>query len=88
MRVIGIFIVIAILFSYVPMISMDDCPEGNHTGNTKKDCGYPFHCPIVVDIGISETLSLPLTGQLVLIPSIMKIEELAYLLFRPPKKRL
>ncbi len=57
-------------------------------GSMKMDCGYVFHCPILVDKNISEPLSLPLTGQLVLIPSIIKIEELAYPLFRPPKKRL
>jgi len=88
LRVIGIFIIIAILFFYAPAIPMDECSEGDHMGSMKMDCGYVFHCPFLVGKNISEPLSLPLTGQLVLIPPIMKIEELAYLLFRPPKKKL
>ena len=85
---IGTLIIIGIIFSYIPLVPVDECPEGDHMGSMKVDCGYVFHCPLVIGKNISEPLSLPLTGQLVLIPSIMKIEELAYLLFRPPKKRL
>ena len=85
---IGIIIIIGIIFSYIPLVLEDECPEGDHMGSMKVDCGYVFHCPLVIGKNISEPLSLPLTGQLVLIPPIMKIEKLAYLFFRPPKKRL
>jgi hypothetical protein len=88
MRVIGIFIVIAILFSYAPVIPMDDCPEEHHMGNKEKDCGYSFHCPIIVDIGISETLSLPFNGKVVSILPLLRVDELPCLIFHPPKHRV
>ena len=74
-----------ILFSYVPMFPMDECPEGNHMGNMKMDCGNNFHCPLILNITMPEPLPLPLNGRVVLTPSLLKIDELASLIFRPPK---
>jgi hypothetical protein len=85
MRVIGSLLIIGILFSYVPMILMDECPEGNHMGNRKMDCGYNFHCPLIFNISMPEPLALPLSGRVVLTPSLLKIDELTFLIFRPPK---
>ena len=85
MRVIGSLLIIGILFSYVPMIPMDECPEGNHMGNRKMDCGYNFHCPLIFNISMPEPLALPLSGRVVLTPSLLKIDELTFFIFRPPK---
>ena len=85
MRIIGCFLITGILFSYVPVFSIDECPEGNHMGNMKMDCGYNFHCPLILNIIMSEPLPLPLNGRVVLTPSLLKIDELASLIFRPPK---
>ena len=70
MRIIGCLIVILILFSYVPVFPMDECPEGNQTGNMKLDCGNNFHCPLIFTITTAETLQLPLSGRVVLTPSL------------------
>ena len=85
MRVRGSLLIIGILFSYVPMILMDECPEGNHMGNMKMDCGYNFHCPLIFNINMPEPLPLPLSGRVVLTTSLLKIDELTSLIFRPPK---
>jgi hypothetical protein len=85
MRIIGCLIVILILFSYVPVFPMDECPEGNQTGNMKLDCGNNFHCPLIFTITTAETLQLPLSGRVVLTSSLLKIDELIALIFRPPK---
>ncbi len=54
-------------------------------GNMKLDCGNNFHCPLIFTITTVETLQLPLSGRLVLTPSLLKIDELIALIFRPPK---
>ena len=65
---------------------MDECPEGNHLGNMKLDCGNNFHCPLIFTITTAETLLLPLIGRVVITPSLLKIDELITLIFRPPKQ--
>jgi hypothetical protein len=85
MRIIGFFLIIGILFSYVPAFPMDQCPEGNHMGNMKMDCGYLFHCPMVVNIIISETSSLPPNGFFISIRTLLLIEELVHSIFHPPE---
>jgi hypothetical protein len=85
MRIIGCFLIIGILFSYVPVFPMDECPEGNHMGNMKMDCGYLFHCPMIVDINISETSSLPPNGFSISIRTLLLMEELVHSIFHPPE---
>jgi hypothetical protein len=88
MRIIGCIVIAGILFSYIPVISIDECPEGNHKGNMKLDCGNNFHCPLIFTVTTAETLPLPLSGRVVLIPSLLKIDELIVLIFRPPKRMI
>jgi hypothetical protein len=85
MRIVGIFIIIGILFSYVPVFSMDECPEGNHMGNMKMDCGSNFHCPLVLNISLPEPLPLPLNGRLDFAVYSPKVDELPHLIFHPPE---
>ncbi len=85
MKVIVILLIFGILFSYIPISPMDECSEGDHMGNIKVDCGYSFHCPIIVDISPLETLNFPLNGRLVLTPPLLIVDELTYRIFRPPK---
>ncbi len=54
-------------------------------GNMKLDCGNNFHCPLIFTITTAKTLPLPLIGRVVLTPSLLKIDELPSLIFRPPK---
>ncbi len=84
-KIIGIFLVIGILFSYIPVIHADRCPEEDHLGNTKVTCGYLFHCPIFLERKIPEPSSLPLVGLLILMPPSIAIDELADPVFHPPK---
>lgn len=85
MRIIGCFLIIGILFSYIPVFSMDECPEGNHMGNMKMDCGYLFHCPMIVDINISETPSFLPNGFSISIRTFLLMEELVHSIFHPPE---
>jgi hypothetical protein len=85
MRIVGCLLIIGLLFSYVPMISADSCPEGDHMRNMKMDCGYSFHCPMIVDIGISETLGLPLNGRLISTKPLLVVNELIHPIFHPPE---
>ncbi len=88
MKIVGVIVVIGILFSYIPMIQMDNCPEGNHMGNMKSDCGYIFHCPLISSGNPQEPLPLPLSGRLILPPALPKVDELARLIFHPPKNQI
>jgi hypothetical protein len=85
MRIIGCLAIIGILFSYVPVFSMDGCPVGNHMGNMKMDCGSPFHCPMVVNIVISGNPRLPLNGLLIPIGMLLLPDESPRSIFHPPK---
>lgn len=85
MKVIGILLVIGILFSYVPMIPMDGCPEGHHMGTKKMDCGYSFHCPVIFNFNMSESLPLPFIGQLDLASPLPKVDKLVTPIFHPPE---
>ena len=86
MKIVGILLIIGILFSYVPILPMDDCQESNHAGNMKLDCGYIFHCPFLSNIGLPESMTLPYFGRAVLNAPLLVIEELTHPLFHPPKK--
>jgi len=82
---VGFIVVITILFSYVPVFSTDHCPEGNHMANTKTQCGYLFHCPMVVNKNILQTSGLPLNGRFVPARPLIYLDELVSVIFRPPK---
>jgi hypothetical protein len=86
MKIVGILLIIGILFSYVPILPMDDCQESNHAGNMKLDCGYIFHCPFLSNIGLPESMTLPYFGRAVLNAPLLAIEELTHPIFHPPKK--
>jgi len=86
MKIIGILLIIGILFSYVPILPMDDSQESNHAGNMKLDCGYIFHCPFLSNIGLPESMTLPYFGRAVLNAPLLVIDELTHPIFRPPKK--
>jgi hypothetical protein len=85
MKIIGCLLVIGILLSYAPVFHMDGCPEGNHSGNTKMDCGVPFHCPMIVDVVVSEISSLPLNGLLIPTKMLLLTDGLVNPIFRPPE---
>jgi hypothetical protein len=87
-NLIGFLVVITILFSYVPVFSMDECSEGNHIGNVKMGCGYLFHCPMIVNKNILWTYSLPFNGLLVSAKRMLVMDELISLIFHPPKEGL
>lgn len=85
MRIIGCLLVIAILLSYVPVFHMDECPEGNHMGNMKMDCGGPFHCPMIVNIVVSKISSLPLNGVLIPTRILPSADGSVDSIFHPPE---
>ncbi len=86
MKIAGILLVTVILLSYVPMISLDDCPGANHMGNIMKmDCGSLFHCPMIVDLNISETSGLSPNGRLVSTKPLLVLKELTHTIFHPPE---
>jgi len=88
MRTIGILLVIGILFSYVPVFPIGDCQEEEHEGGRKLDCGYPFHCPFLSDIGLSGSVVLPYIGRASLSLPLFVIDELVHPIFHPPKNGL
>jgi hypothetical protein len=95
MKIVGIFLILGLLFSYLPIIptdGMNGCPQGNqtenHTGNKKMDCGYIFHCPLIFDGALQEPLPLPLNGLLPLPSILSKVDELAHFIFHPPKNQI
>ncbi len=85
MKIIGCLLVIGMLLSYAPVFHMDGCPEENHSGHMKMNCGVPFHCPMTVDILVSEISSLPfnslITASRILLPS----DALLNPIFHPPE---
>jgi hypothetical protein len=85
MKTIGCLLVIGILLSYAPVFHMDECLEGNHSGNMKMDCGVPFHCPMIVDIVVSEIPSLPFNGLLIPTKILLLNDGLVNLIFHPPE---
>jgi hypothetical protein len=86
MKITGILLIIGIVFSYVPILPMDDCQETNHAGNMKLDCGYIFHCPLLSNLGLPESITLPYFGPAVLISSLPMLDEFIHPIYHPPKK--
>jgi len=70
---------------------MDNCHEGNQTGstaNTKMECCYAFHSPMICDGGPRKPSPLPFNGLLTLSPDLVKVDLLTHLIFHPPKNRI
>ncbi len=88
MKIIGILLIMGILFSYVPIFSMENCEQKDHAGNMKLDCGSLFHCPFLSNMNLSESMTLPYFGQAVLISSLPVIDELTDSIFHPPKNKM
>jgi len=85
-RIAGIFIIIAILFSYLPIDAMGNCSEEDHSTNTRMDCGYTFHCPVIYNPAIPQLSVLSINSWLRWMPTAGKVEELPRFIFHPPKK--
>jgi hypothetical protein len=85
MKIIGCLLVIGILLSYAPVFHMDECSEGDHSGNMKMNCGVPFHCPMIVGIVVSEISSLPLNGLLIAARMLLVSDGLVDPVFHPPE---
>jgi hypothetical protein len=71
--------------------STDGCDEGNHTGNTgntKMECCYAFHCPMICDGNQKEPSPLSLNGLLTLSPDLPKVDVLTHYIFHPPKDQI
>ena len=81
----ALFVILAILFTYLPAIPSEGCPEKEHSRQTNLDCGYLFHCPALPGTDNLEASPLPVAGRLVSIPSPMEFEELPFFIFHPPK---
>jgi hypothetical protein len=67
------------------MITTDECSVADHMGNMKMDCGYLFHCPMIVDLNISEASGLPLNGRLVSAKPLLVVKELVHSVYHPPE---
>jgi hypothetical protein len=85
MKIVGWFLVIGILLSNAPVFHMDKCPEGDYSGNINMDCGIPFHCPMVVDIAVSEISSLPFNSLLIASRILLLSDGLIDPVFHPPE---
>jgi hypothetical protein len=84
MRTAATIVIIVLLFAYVPLIPIDDCPEAHHT-KTTLDCGYLFHCPALPNIGTPGPSPLTVVGRCDPFPCLFNIDEPAFLIFHPPK---
>jgi len=51
----------------------------------KMNCGVPFHCPMTVDILVSEISSLPFSGLLVPTRMLLLKDGLVSAIYRPPE---
>jgi len=85
LKIIGTFIIIAILFSYLPMDAMGNCSEEDHSTNTRMDCGYIFHCPVIYNPALPQLSVLSINGWLRWMPTVGKVEELPRFIFHPPE---
>ncbi len=85
LKVVRIFVLLVILFSYLPIVHMDFCPNEDHMDHVKINCGYVFHCPFVSNNSLLECITILNIGRLVLITSLPLVEDLEYPIFRPPE---
>ncbi len=85
MNFIASFIILGILLSYVPSIPTHICEETGQFNGVNLDCGSLFHCPFIIEHGISENLHLPLKGRMVLINQFPNLQLIPRFIFHPPK---
>jgi hypothetical protein len=94
---IRILIILGILFSYLPVMSLQHCPEGSHEGNHHEgspkeegnlNCGYIFHCPFTFNPSFSEPLVILNTEKLVSISPPITFGDLRFPIFHPPEERV
>jgi hypothetical protein len=94
---IRILIIIGILFSYFPVMSLEHCPmgsheenhhEGNHKEKGKLNCGYIFHCPFTFNLSFSEPLVILNTEKLVPVSSSITFGDFRFPIFHPPEERV
>jgi hypothetical protein len=85
LKVVRIFVVLVILFSYLPIARAEFCPNESHVDHVKLNCGYVFHCPFVSNNSFLESITILNIGRLVLIAALPLVEDLEYPIFHPPK---
>ncbi len=89
---IRILLIIVILFSYLPVMPIQACVEGDHEGNHKEngklDCGYIFHCPFVSNIRFSEPLIVLNMERLLSLPTTMVFDDFRFPIFHPPEGKV
>jgi hypothetical protein len=99
---IRILIIIGILFSYFPVMSLQHCPVASHEGNHhegshhegshkeegKLNCGYIFHCPFTFNSSFSEALVILNTEKLVSISPPITFGDFRFPIFHPPEERV
>jgi hypothetical protein len=89
---IRILIIIGLLFSYLPVMPVGHCPEGDHEGSHQEDgkwnCGYIFHCPFTFSPSFSEPLVILNTEKLVSISPPITFGDFRFPIFHPPEERV
>ncbi len=85
LRVIGILIIIAIVFTYLPAFSMNECSGEDPSTDKRQECGYTFHCPVLDHQATTQLSILSIHGWLRLVTDLLKVEELPERIFHPPK---
>jgi len=88
MKIIAILLTVGVLFSCIPMVPMNDCPEESHMGGLKVNSGSSYHCPLctlIVNAALPEPLPLPLIGQLLSTEYLRMVDDLTRSIFRPPE---
>ncbi len=99
---IRILIIVGILFSYFPVMSLQDCPmgsyeenqhdgehhEGSHKEEGRLNCGHIFHCPFTFNSSFSEPLVILNTEKLVSISPPIMFGDFRFPVFHPPEERV
>jgi hypothetical protein len=99
---IRILIIVGILFSYFPVMSLQHCPMGSyeenhhdgdhHEGSHKKEgrlnCGYIFHCPFTFSPSFSGPLVILNTEKLLSISPPIMFGDFRFPIFHPPEERV
>jgi len=84
MKIIGWLLVIGILLSYAPCFTWMDALR-KITREYEDGCGVPFHCPMIVDIVVSEISRLPFNGLLIAPRILLPSDGLLNPVFHPPE---